>query len=85
MIVSWIRHRSNASTSGDVLELQRRMGLEGIGLYWLAFEFFLSDGGRVRMTERIAETLASSLAQVEDAPAAIHRHHDGIGEQQSGR
>ena len=58
MIISWIRHRTNASTSGPVLELQRRMGLEGIGLYWLAFEFFLLEKGRVRLTDGTASTLA---------------------------
>lgn len=58
MIVSWIRHRANASTSGKVLELQRRMGLEGIGLYWLAFEFFLAEGGRFKWTDTVADTLA---------------------------
>jgi|694.fasta_scaffold141466_2 hypothetical protein len=58
MIVSWIRHSANASTTGPVLAIQERMGMEGVGLYWVLFEAFLRSRGARRRDDRLTRSLA---------------------------
>lgn len=67
MIVTWIRHAANASSTGPVLALQERMGVEGIGLYWMLFEAFLRTRGARRIDDRLTRSLAFEL-RVEQEP-----------------
>lgn len=69
MIVTWIRHAANASSTGPVLALQERMGVEGIGLYWMLFEAFLRTRGARRIDDRLTRSLAFEL-RVEQEPIA---------------
>lgn len=66
-MISWIRHQANACSTGAVLVIQERMGLEGIGLYWLVFEAFIRSGGARRIDDRLTRSLAFEL-RVEQEP-----------------